>query len=87
MYAAPEGISAAEFAGLQPELARAHGVVRDKTRAGLDAEFACLNLPELMAPQLAEIERAAVDIRRYRDVVVAGIGGSSLGAKAVYYAL
>ena len=59
MYAAPEGVSAAEFSGLQPELARVHDVVRDKTRAGLDAEFACLNLPELMTAQLAEIERAA----------------------------
>ena len=57
MYATPEGVSAAEFSGLQPELARAHGVVRDKTRAGLDAEFACLNLPELMTTQLAGIEQ------------------------------
>lgn len=87
MYTTPEGVSAVEFTDLQPELTRVHNVVRAKTHAGLDAEFACLNLPELMAPQLAEIERAAVDIRRYRDVVVAGIGGSSLGAKAVYYAL
>ncbi len=87
MYAAPEGVSAAELAGLQAELARVHEKVRADVRNGLAAEFACLNLPELMAAQLAEIEQAAADIRRYPDVIVAGIGGSSLGAKAVYHAL
>ncbi len=87
VFAVPDGVRAAELAALQTDLRRVHETVLADTRGGLEAEFACLNLPALMQPELADIEPAAADIHRYRDVVVAGIGGSSLGAKAVYHAL
>jgi glucose-6-phosphate isomerase len=86
MYAA-HGVSAAELIALQPRLVRAHADVVAKSRAGLEAEFACLTLPTRMPALLPAIEQAAAELRRFRDVVVAGIGGSSLGAKAIYYAL
>ncbi len=87
MYEAGHGVTAKELAGLQPELARVHAAVQEKSRAGLDAEFACLALPTHMPASLPAIEQAAADVRHFRDIVVAGIGGSSLGAKAVYHAL
>lgn len=86
MYSA-HGVSAAEVAAVRPQLTRAHAEVVAKTRAGLEAEFACLALPTHMPAMLPAIERAAAELRRFRDVVVVGIGGSSLGAKAIYYAL
>ncbi len=78
-----EGVTRAELAALTPDCATAHQRLADGSRGGLEAEYACLNLPQEMPASLAEI-RAVVDaLRSFEDVVVIGIGGSSLGAKAV----
>lgn len=83
----PEGVDAHELEALAPELARVHRTVIENTRGGLDAEFACLNLHSGMPESLPAIETTAQALRQFREVAVIGIGGSSLGAKAVYQAL
>lgn len=85
--AGADGIEAADLAALADPLVRAHQALTERTRAGLDSEYACLTLPAHMPAQLPQILEAAQTIRRFRDVLVVGIGGSSLGAKAVYRAL
>ncbi len=82
-----EGITTAEMEELAPELRRIHRIVVAQSRGGADAEFACLNLHAVMSDSLASIEAMAVQIRRFEDVAVIGIGGSSLGAKAVHHAM
>ena len=82
-----EGIDAHELETLAPELARIHRTVIENTRDGLDAEFACLNLHSGMSGSPPAIESMAQSLRRFPEVAVIGIGGSSLGAKAVYQAL
>jgi len=83
----PEGITQSEMADLAPELKRVHQVLTEKTKGGLDAEFACLNLHTGMLELLPQIEDMAARIRCFHEVAVIGIGGSSLGAKAVHQAL
>ena len=82
-----EGIDRTEVEALAPELRRVHQAVIDKSAGGLGAEFACLNLHDSMPESLPQIEAAAEQMRHFEDVAVIGIGGSSLGAKAVYRAL
>lgn len=82
-----EGITVAEIEELAPELRRIHQVLMAQSRGGVDAEFASLNLHAVMTESLASIETMAAQIRRFEDVVVIGIGGSSLGAKAVHHAI
>ncbi|MBI3778487.1 MAG: hypothetical protein HY274_06200, partial [Gammaproteobacteria bacterium] len=82
-----EGIAATELDELAPELRRVHQTVVAKSRGGIDAEFASLNLHVVMPDSLASIEAMAAQIRRFEDVAVIGIGGSSLGAKAVHHAM
>jgi glucose-6-phosphate isomerase len=83
----PEGIEARELDALAPELARVHRVVIENSRDGLDAEFACLNLHRGMPESLPAIDAMAQALRRFPQIAVIGIGGSSLGGKAVYQAL
>lgn len=85
--AGAESIAAADMQALAPELKRAHQTVVKKSQGGLDAEFACLNLHAGMTDQLPQIETMAQTIHGFRDIAVIGIGGSSLGAKAVHHAL
>nr|MBI3545548.1 glucose-6-phosphate isomerase [Gammaproteobacteria bacterium] len=82
-----QGVGAAEMNALLPELQRAHQTLVKKSETGLEAEYACLNLHTGMQSLLPTIQAMAENIRRYRDVAVIGIGGSSLGAKAVHQAL
>lgn len=82
-----EGISQTEFEALAPEQRRVHKILVEKSAGGPDAEFACLNLHHDMPATLPAIEAAAVQLRRFENIAVIGIGGSSLGAKAVYQAL
>ena len=82
-----EGVATAEIDALVPELKRIHQTLIKKSAGGLDAEYACLNLHATMPDSLPQIEAMAEQIRRFPDVAVIGIGGSSLGAKAVYQAL
>ncbi|MGE5242473.1 MAG: glucose-6-phosphate isomerase [Bacteroidota bacterium] len=82
-----EGVDAHELKTLAPELARVHRTVTENTHNELDAEFACLNLHSGMPESLPAIDAMAQALGRFPEVVVIGIGGSSLGAKAVYQAL
>ena len=82
-----EGVAPAELDALMPELGRIRQELTTKSEGGLDAEFACLNLHSGMPASLEQIESMAEQIRRFTDVAVIGIGGSSLGAKAVLQAL
>lgn len=82
-----EGISRAELAAQTREIGQAQRRVQDGSSAGLDAEFAALNLAHEMPAQLPQIQAMAADLRRHQDVLVIGIGGSSLGAKALQQAL
>lgn len=82
-----EGVDRGEIEALAPELRRIHQALAAKSAGGLDAEFACLTLHDTMPGSLAEIETAAEQLRRFEDIAVIGIGGSSLGAKAVHQAL
>lgn len=82
-----EGVTATEIDALAPELKRLHQTLTKKSAGGLDAEYACINLHATMPDSLPPIEAMAAQIRRFPDVAVIGIGGSSLGAKAVYQAL
>lgn len=78
-----EGVTRSELAALVPHCEAAHRRLTDGSRGGLDAEYACINLPREMPAQLAEIRAVVDELRSFDDVVVIGIGGSSLGAKAV----
>jgi glucose-6-phosphate isomerase len=82
-----EGISRAELAAQAREIEQAQGRVQDSSNAGLDAEYAALNLAHEMPAQLPQIQEMAADLRRHQDVLVIGIGGSSLGAKALQQAV
>jgi glucose-6-phosphate isomerase len=82
-----EGVTTAEMEELAPELRRIHQIVVAQSRGGADAEFASLNLHSIMPDSLASIEAMAAQLRHFEDVVVIGIGGSSLGAKAVHHAM
>jgi len=82
-----EGIRPPELDALIPELKRIHRELTKKSEGGLDAEFACLNLHTGMPETVPQIEAMAETVHRFEDVAVIGIGGSSLGAKAVLQAL
>ncbi|OGI44049.1 MAG: hypothetical protein A2V92_00360 [Candidatus Muproteobacteria bacterium RBG_16_65_31] len=82
-----DGVATADLDAVAEQLRGAHRALSAGSRGGLEAEYACLNLPQAMVTALPEIGRAAAAIRRHRDVLVLGIGGSSLGARAVYEAL
>lgn len=82
-----QGISPEDVKSIDAELKRAHRAVQAGMRGGLDAEFACLNLHALMPETLPAVDDMASELRHFSDVIVIGIGGSSLGAKAVYHAL
>ncbi len=82
-----EGVAPPELDALAPELKRVHRELEKKSAGGLEAEFACLNLHTGMQSSLAQIETLAEQVRHFEDVAVIGIGGSSLGAKAVHQAL
>ena len=82
-----EGISRTELVAQTGEIEQAQRRVQDGSRAGLDAEYAALNLAHEMPAQFPLIQEMASDLRRHREVLVIGIGGSSLGAKALQQAV
>jgi len=82
-----EGINRTELAAQTGEIEQAQRRVQDGSRNGLDAEYAALNLAHEMSAQLPQIRAMAADLRRHQDVLVIGIGGSSLGAKALQQAV
>lgn len=78
-----EGIDRQELAAQAKRLEQVQRHVQDGSRDGLNAEFACLNLAQSMPALLPEIQQMAAVLRGFRDVVLVGIGGSSLGTKAI----
>lgn len=82
-----EGVDRNDLEALAPQLRHVHQTLREKTAAGLEGEFACLTLHDSIPESLPAIEAAADQLRQYDHVAVIGIGGSSLGAKAVQQAL
>lgn len=82
-----EGVNADELAALAAELRHVHETTVARSADGVDAEYASLALHRHMPPTLDEIEAAAQALGRYPNVLLIGIGGSSLGAKAVRHAL
>ena len=82
-----QGIASGDLARCRPDLQRVYGEVAAKAEGGIDAPYAPLNLGTAMTPHLPDIERMAATLRQFSDVVVIGIGGSSLGAKAVWHML
>lgn len=82
-----EGIDPTDVERLTGELERAHALMAERRRGGLDAEYASLNLHEQSDPALAAIETEAQRLRAFTDLIVIGIGGSNLGAMAVAQAL
>jgi glucose-6-phosphate isomerase len=90
MYAervGPSGLERPALAALAPTLRQIHERLRAETAGGLDSEYACLNLHDAMRAWLPAIEQAAGELRRFRDILLIGIGGSSLGTAAVHHAL
>ncbi|HEX9628218.1 MAG TPA: hypothetical protein VGA00_14850 [Acidiferrobacterales bacterium] len=82
-----QGIDRARLAAFAPELRRAQEALIAGTRDALDGEFACLTLGESMSGELAGIEAAAAALSGFKNILLIGIGGSSLGAKAIRHAL
>jgi glucose-6-phosphate isomerase len=82
-----EGISRTELIAQAREIEQAQQRVQGGSSAGLDAEYAALNLAHEMPALLPQILEMATDLRRHQDVLVIGIGGSSLGAKALQQAV
>jgi glucose-6-phosphate isomerase len=82
-----EGISRAELLAQATDFEQAQRRVQTGSTAGLNAKYAALNLALEMPAQLPQIQEMAADLRRHQDVLVIGIGGSSLGAKALQQAL
>ena len=78
-----EGISRETLTAQADRIERVRRQVHEGSAGGLDAEFACLNLAQTMPAMLPEIKQMAATLRAYRDVVLVGIGGSSLGTKAI----
>lgn len=86
-HVGPEGLDRNEISQFAGELRSAHEVLVSKSRGGLDAEFACLNLATEMRHSLAQIRQSAAELRRFSDILLIGIGGSNLGTKAIRHAL
>lgn len=82
-----QGVSAQDIERISNDLGHAHNTLVAKSENGLDAEFACLNLAREMPQALQEIQAVAAQLRTFRDIILIGIGGSSLGTKAIRHAL
>ncbi|MDH3309946.1 MAG: hypothetical protein OEM95_04610 [Gammaproteobacteria bacterium] len=82
-----EGVERSEIDALLPELRSVHQTITNGSAGGLEAEYACLTLHDTMPESLAPIEAMAEQLGRFENIAVIGIGGSSLGAKAVHQAL
>lgn len=81
-----EGIGTPEIAALRERLASVHSRIHADGQTP-DAEFACLQLGTTMQPEIAEIRRTANALRDFRHIILVGIGGSSLGTKALCQAI
>ncbi|MFZ5472040.1 MAG: glucose-6-phosphate isomerase [Myxococcota bacterium] len=79
----PHGLSRADFDALAPVARAAHQSLTARRAAG---KVAFMDLPFDAAAAKAAKDLAA-ELGRYENLVVLGIGGSSLGAKALFTAL
>lgn len=81
-------VSKAEIEALYPEVQKALNALKNGSSKGSDF-LGWLNLPaDITSEHLADIENTAAELRaRTQVVVVIGIGGSYLGARAVIEAL
>jgi glucose-6-phosphate isomerase len=81
------GLTPNEVTNLRPRLEDIHQAVVRGMDEGLGGTYACLNLHREIPKELPAIEKAAKALSQYRDIIVVGIGGSSLGSKAIQQAL
>lgn len=82
-----QGIDRARLDALASKIHAAHARLVSGTRDGLDGEFACLTLGDSQRGALAAIEAAAAALGAFNSILLIGIGGSSLGTKAIRHAL
>src|SRR5215831_9284735 len=68
-----EGIARAEVDAMAADLQRAHELMTQRRRGGLDAEYACLNLHETSTESIAAIEAEAERLSKFSDTIVIGI--------------
>lgn len=85
--ASNQGVDRSDLEALKPRLGEVTQAVQNGTRAGLEGSYACLALGGAMTAELAAISEQADSLARFRDIVLIGIGGSSLGAKAILQAI
>jgi glucose-6-phosphate isomerase len=81
-----QGVSRSELDALKNSLAEAALQITQGSKNGLEGDYACLTLGETMATQREAIQTLATDLAQFRDIVLIGIGGSSLGTKAILQA-
>jgi len=82
------GVSVDELTHLAPRLTELHKTIATDAQQGLLGQYGCLSLATTMLADLPQLKAMAEDIRaHYKDLVVIGIGGSSLGTKAIWHAL
>ncbi|MDD6062325.1 MAG: glucose-6-phosphate isomerase, partial [Oscillospiraceae bacterium] len=81
---AGDAVNAASLAAIEPEVRKAHEMLRSGTGKGSDFT-GWVNLPaEYDKAEFAAIQDAAKQIQAHSDIlIVIGIGGSYLGARAV----
>jgi glucose-6-phosphate isomerase len=82
-HVGPGGLSRADFEATRGPLSQAHAWLRDGRRNGT---IAFMELPSDRA-SIEAAKQVGANLRDYENVVVLGIGGSSLGAKALFGAL
>lgn len=82
-----QGLDIDALASIAEDLRRVHALVVERSKGGLDASYAPLNLGAEMPAHVNDVQRLAVEMRDFDELIVIGIGGSSLGAKAVWHAL
>jgi glucose-6-phosphate isomerase len=83
----PEGVTHQDLASGTELCGQAHQKLVNGSTSGLEAEYAALNLAGEMQALLPSIHETAAILRSFDDVVIIGIGGSSLGSKAICQAV
>lgn len=83
----PEGVTQQDLASVAQVCTQAHDRLVAGSANGLEAEYAALNLAGEMQALLPSVHETAATLRSFDDVVVIGIGGSSLGSKAICQAV
>jgi glucose-6-phosphate isomerase len=83
-----EGVTDQELDELRPALRSVHRRIEAERNKGLESEFSALQLGREMPVWTGTIQEVARTIGcKFTDIMIIGIGGSSLGAKALRLAL